>query len=243
MGEFDKLPTVTPTAISLVIPACDNIDTDLRAWSSYLQELGWGYEILAVDDSEGGELEANAATTFAGSSHVRFLRDEGRRGFGAALRVGLAAAQHPLLAYAAAGQSYRPADLAPMLKWIDEVHLVAGYRVSADASADSFRSSWVMRRLAKTVFGVHISDLGCLFALARRLIFARIPVQSNGTFAHTEILAKANFLGCLMTETPVKFSGSQVGSSPWPGDRQQMRAEIMRLFRSPDFGPVEANLP
>ena len=55
---------------------------------------------------------------------------------------------------------------------------------------------WVARRL----FGVPYHDMTCPFRLARRAIFGRIPLQSDGAFAHVEILAKANFIGCLLGE-------------------------------------------
>ena len=56
------------------------------------------------------------------------------------------------------------------------------------------------RLLARVLFGVRTRDVLCPYRLLRREIFARIPIQSRGPFAHVELLAKANFLGHMMGE-------------------------------------------
>jgi glycosyltransferase involved in cell wall biosynthesis len=241
MIDFEKLPSITPAAISLVLPVFNQqatLEAEVGDWIRFLGELGCGYEMILIDDGSFDRCKEIEASLSTHHPQLRVLHHDTRRGFGAALRTGLGAAQHPLLAYAAGGQGYRPADFKGMMKWIDEVHLVAGHRVAKAGSA--MKTSWPLRRLARMAFGVHMRDLGCLFVLARRSIFERIPIQSNGSFAHFEVLAKANFLGCLMTEVPVSYGPAPALS--WPSDRARTRAEIMRLFREPDFGPVKQNV-
>ena len=80
-------------------------------------------------------------------------------------------------------------------------------------------------------------DPECLFLLARRSIFARIPIQSNGPFAPIEILAKANFLGCIMSEVAVTYHPRAPASSS-PGPRfGAMLSELRAIFFHPSFGP------
>src|SRR5439155_13359564 len=81
-----------------------------------------------------------------------------------------------------------------------------------------------------------VHDVECAFRLFRRSIFARIPIQSSGPFAHVEILAKANFLGCWMAEAPVSYN-------PSPGPPSSYWAEAYHVFCEPDFGPVDPNAP
>ncbi len=62
------------------------------------------------------------------------------------------------------------------------------------------------RLFCRVVFALRLQDMNCAFRLFRRDIFARIPIQSRGDFVHTEILAKANFLGCYMNdEVPLTY--------------------------------------
>src|SRR5262249_46653834 len=150
------------------------------------------------------------------------LRHGERRGDGAALRTALGTARYPLLFYTACDPRYRPADLRRLLKEIDRVHLVSGYRAGRPvprfwrwvgavrrgrgrvvlAHAAPPLPGWLGwkrhfgRLLVRMFFGVRNQDVTCPFRLVRRSIFGRIPLQSDGGFVHVEILAKANFLGC-----------------------------------------------
>ncbi len=80
----------------------------------------------------------------------------------------------------------------------------------------------------RILFGLRIGDVTSQFKLFRRSVFDRIEIQSDGEFVHAEILAKANFLGCLMDEIVL-------------ADRQQppplpdVRADMWRVFRNPRF--------
>ena len=76
-----------------------------------------------------------------------------------------------------------------MLKWIDKVHLVAGYRT---IDAKRFRRNWAERLfhwMIRIIFALRLKDPECWFLLARRSIFTRIPIQSSGPFAFAELLA------------------------------------------------------
>jgi glycosyltransferase involved in cell wall biosynthesis len=92
--------------------------------------------------------------------------------------------------------------------------------------------------LVRFLFGVRVADVNSAFKLFRRKVFDRIPVQSDGRFVHAEILAKANFLGCLMDEVPIKpkpgaFPANPPAAEP-PG---RLRREMLHVFQHPDFGP------
>ena len=87
---------------------------------------------------------------------------------------------------------------------------------------------------SRVLFGLRHHDVACPFRLMRRDILARIPIQSNGPFAHVELLAKANFLGCLMgEEMPL-----DVKPPPYRGDAGQFFRDGQKVFNKPDFGPA-----
>src|SRR5207244_2717835 len=127
-------------------------------------------------------------------ARLQALSPYGRAGFGAALRLGLENARHPLLFYARCDRRYKPADLKQLLKWIDRVDLVAGQRVFPAGSRRRLKE--ITYRLGyRLISGVRLRDVECLYVLARRSIFSRLVIQSDSVFAHGEVLAKANFLG------------------------------------------------
>ncbi len=126
--------------------------------------------------------------------------------------------------------------MGKLLEAIDQVHLVSGYRVRRAPILSLMKRDLVYRWFVRGVFGVRLTDVDCEFKLFRRSIFERIPIQSNGEFVHAEILAKANFLGCLMTEVPVEWREGSGTKSSRPNRRSRW-AEALRVFQHPDFGP------
>ncbi len=77
----------------------------------------------------------------------------------------------------------------------------------------------------------------------RRDILARIPLQSDGVFVYAEILAKANFLGKLLSsDVPLGDRNNPVAADRQVGDSiLRILADACRVFNTPDFGP--AHLP
>jgi len=212
-----------------------------------------------------GAVLATGLGTGLGSFQV--LNHEQPQGIGAALRTGLATSRFPLLFYTTADREYRPADISLLLGEIDKVHLLSGYRrgqpvpwplrglgffwrlvlrVVFDLAPERLPGwlGWkehLYRMVIRLVFAVRTRDMNCAFRLCRRHIFARIPIQSNGPFAHTEILIKANFLGCVLgEEVPIAHQPRLGSLGDWTGsDYRKLAREGLQVFKHADFGPPE----
>jgi glycosyltransferase involved in cell wall biosynthesis len=96
------------------------------------------------------------------------------------------------------------------------------------------------RLLARLVFGLRLPDVDCPFILFRRSVFERIPIQSDGDFALLEVLAKANFLGKMMSDKPVAHRPRPRQESPDErrARRRQLWKDFRRVLNHPDFGPA-----
>jgi glycosyltransferase involved in cell wall biosynthesis len=77
-------------------------------------------------------------------------------------------------------------------------------------------------------FGLRLGDVNSKFKLFRRSVFDRIEVQSDGEFVHAELLAKANFLGCMMDEIVL-------ADRDQPPPAPDVRKEMWEVFRHPKF--------
>jgi glycosyltransferase involved in cell wall biosynthesis len=80
----------------------------------------------------------------------------------------------------------------------------------------------------RVLFGLRVGDINSKFKLFRRSVFDRIEIQSDGEFVHAELLAKANFLGCLMDE--VVLSDREL-----PPPAPDVRKEMWLVFNDPRF--------
>jgi glycosyltransferase involved in cell wall biosynthesis len=241
MFEANERSPIGQAAISVVLPAHNAVSVlpgVIEAWTGYLDSLSRDYEILVIDDGSTDGTGPLADELSTRSSRLKAVHHAQPQGFGACLRAGLALAQFPLFCYAECSTAYQAGDLARLLDVMDHVDLVTGMRVWQD-----HKPGWSAGRLwswlaLRFVFGLRLRDVECAFKLFRRSIFERISIQANGSFVHAEILAKANFLGCMMAEVEVSFApqAAQSMNVEPPGQR---RREAFRLFRHPDFGPPE----
>jgi glycosyltransferase involved in cell wall biosynthesis len=261
MPELTPLPPIADQPISVALLARDeeaHLDAVVTEWAALLDGLGRDYEILLVDDGSADGTAAVAEGLAARLPRLRVLRHAERRGRGAALRTAVAEATRPLLFCTTADRQYQPADLKRLLPEIDKVHLISGFRLWRPVPAPLrwLGRGWrlalnvllglgleplpgwlgwrehLYRALCRVVFGLRLQDMNCAFRLFRREIFARIPIQSEGDFVNTEVLAKANFLGCYMSdEIPVAYR-PRAGAA-----RERMWEDGYRVFAHPDFGP------
>ncbi len=245
-----------------------HLEDVLTAWAAQLDTLNRDYEILVADAGSTDGTAAQAEALAAKLPRVRLVRHKSRRGFGPALHTGVAAARHPLLLTCSCDRQYQPTELTLFLADIDKVHVATGYRVARPFPIPLRALGWLYRAFvrvalahpleplrgwlgwrghfqrmaARLAFGLRVHDVGCPFRLYRRAAFQRIPIQSDGEFALVEVLAKANFLGCMMTEVPVRHQPRPAkGATEIAAARKRTRSDFWRLFAHPDFGP--ATLP
>jgi hypothetical protein len=158
------------------------------------------------------------------------------QGHGAALRAAFHAAKYPLVLQLAPGDYPFMSEIERLLDAIDKVDIVCGCREVCPRSPVERVADWFRTRVVRSVFAVHVRDVDCGFRLFRRAVLRRIPIQSNGRFADTEILAKANFMNMLVDEVPVsdRPPGSRVGRGMREPFGQTLR-EACRVFWRPQF--------
>jgi glycosyltransferase involved in cell wall biosynthesis len=242
MPEHPELRPIANEPISVVLPTWNEeaaLAELVTGWATYLDSLGRDYELLVVDDASTdrtGPLLDALAQQFG---RVQPLRHDTHQGLGAALRTGIAAARHPLLFYTDGDSAHQPADFRLLLDEIDKVHLVSGVRRGVAVRDRGRWGARAYRWFTRWIFGVRLLDVDCPFKLFRRSIFARIPIQAKGPFVHAEMVAKANFLGCLITEVPLP---EQPRTRPRPALEIEPLKQTLReanwIFHHPDFGPA-----
>lgn len=113
-----------PDAITIILPihnGGERLERAVRGWSDLLQkESGREYEILAIDDGSTDTTAETLASLANSISHLRILKNDRKRGFGASLRTALDGPTHPIVFYTAIEYPYSPSDLSKLLKRLGE---------------------------------------------------------------------------------------------------------------------------
>lgn len=172
-------------AISVVIPAFNEergIASVINELAAILRGHGVEAEILVVDDgSRDGTAQAAAA------AGARVLRHRSNRGYGAALKTGIAGARFDTVAIIDADGTYPASSLPQMLLELDRVDMVVGARIGQSVRIPLVRrpAKWALTRLANYLTGARIPDLNSGLRVFRRGVamqyFAILPDQFSWT--------------------------------------------------------------
>ena len=189
-------------------------------------------------------------------SEPRLVRHLVPLGRGGALGTGLLLVDTPLVLAIDDDGAFDPAECLKLWESIDLVDLACACRtigptpwpIAAFERAKSILarvllgyepdprigwsgwSGWRGRWIARRGFGVPVADPLADMFLARTATIRDFTVQSRGSFAWTELIAKSNHLECLLTDVPVAAT-KPVARDP------DFFADAGRLFAHPDFGP------
>ena len=228
----------------------------LKPWSEFLRAHHPRHELLLIDD--GGKLDALSLESIPS---LRLIHHPRPLGPGGVLQTAIFAARHPLLLAVRADRRFDPSEAYRLFNSIDHGDLIVGHRVSGQAPyviqlADGVRSwlsrlflgnfleartswlgwaAWRRQGLHRWIFGVPVLDGESGIFLARRSIFDRIPIQSNSYFCFVEALAKANHVGFMLGEEPIRWTPTAAADPISPS------IEMRTLFRFPLFRSVRAH--
>jgi len=177
--------------VSVILPAYNEAQAmhgQLAAIHDALNGYGAPYEIVVVDDgSRDGTAEAALCCA------ARVVQQVENRGYGAALKMGISAAEHDCIVIIDADGTY-PADQIPkLLELMNDADMVVGARIGAVVHVPRLRrpAKWILTRVAERVAGRSIPDLNSgLRAFRRSCAQQYFPLLSN-QFSFTSTLTLA----------------------------------------------------
>jgi dolichol-phosphate mannosyltransferase len=213
--------------LSLVIPAYNEeavIRQAVAEADEALAALGGDYEILVVDDGSRDATAKRVAEIARHNRHVRLLRHEQNRGYGAALRTGFEAARFEHVAFTDADCQFHLADLGGLLSQADRFPVVVGFRVGRQDPVSRRFASWGYNVLVRRLLGTRVRDCDCALKVFRKEALMHLLPESGGFFVNTEMLTRARQLGYGVAEVGVRHR-------PRLGGRSKVRlADVPRTL-------------
>jgi glycosyltransferase involved in cell wall biosynthesis len=141
------------------------VNPAVTAWVAALKRLDRPFELLALDAGSTDETPTKLAALVDKHAQLRILPTP--PGIGAALRVGLATAQHPFIGYSDLESAYQPNDVVQLVARLEEpppaeaeppfdrpLDLVNGCRTSMPFPPLFRVGSWLQRWFWQVVVGI-----------------------------------------------------------------------------------------
>ncbi len=228
--------------ISIVIPAYNEQSTIggvIAEVQTLLRPLEADVEIIVVDD---GSRDATARV--AHEAGARVIQHRSNRGYGAALKTGIAAATHDIVAMLDADGTYPAAQLPQMLAELEHADMVVGARTGRNVNIPLVRrpAKWVLHHLANYVSRARIPDINSGLRIFRRDVvmqyFPILPDQFSWTTTITLALHCDKYA---VSYVPIDYRERRGTSKIVPWDAGNFAILILRTAML--FRPLRVFLP
>ena len=210
--------TQSTIELSIVLPCLNEAATIAECVTrarKILAEAGRSGEVIVADNASTDD-----SAVLAAAAGARVIPAP-LRGYGNALRAGLAAAQGATLVFLDADLSYDFNDVPKMLDALDAgADLVIGsrFRGGIDPGAMPFLhrvfGTPAMTALANRLFGCGISDINCGLRVLRRSAFDELDLHSEGMEFASEMMIKAALKGLRIDEIPIVLHPDKRNRAP-----------------------------
>jgi glycosyltransferase involved in cell wall biosynthesis len=212
-----------------------NIEQAVSSALAVLAGVTDRYEVIVVDDGGRDRTGEIADRLAAANPLVHVVHHPVNRGYGAALRSGFAAAQHPLVAFVDGDNQFDLDELPVLLRALDRADIVSGYRITHNAPPIRRLNAFMYNWLVRTLFDVRVRDVNCGFKIYRRELVERLlpRLRSNSVLINVEIFVRAQKLGATVTEVGVHHFPREVGRPTGgnPGVIFRAFRELLELWR------------
>jgi glycosyltransferase involved in cell wall biosynthesis len=176
------------------------------------------FEIIVVDDGSTDGTGVAALSLCSVDPRVRVLTHEHNRGYGAALRTGIAAAQMPWVLLTDADLQFDLMQLADVTTLTASYDLILGRRTPRRdplyRRVYGHTWNWLVRRALE----LPVRDVDCAFKLARTELLQSLELRSTGAMISPELVARSLARGARLVEVDVahrpRASGNQSGANP-----------------------------
>lgn len=214
----------TPAEVSVVIP-CLNEANSLafcidKAWAAF-RKIGIQGEVVVADNgSTDGSVE------IAGDHGARVVH-VAEKGYGNALRAGIAAAHGDFIIMGDADDSYDFSEIPKFVaKWRDGNDLVMGNRLQGEIKSGAmpwhhrYIGTPIMSAILNLLFRTGIGDVNCGMRGFTKDLYNRLDLRTTGMEFASEFAIKTAKIGARVAEIPITL---------WPDKRG--RPPHLRSFR------------
>ncbi len=194
-----------------------NIRRLLEKTIQFLPTIANDYEIIVVDDGSQDSTSEVVRNFSQNHSHVKVIRHETNKGYGAALRTGFENCEKDYIFFTDGDNQFDIAEMTKLLPYIRDYDIVAGFRIRRSDNFIRKINEFCFNRLVRIFFGLKIKDLNCAFKIYKKEVIKSLKLRSNWGFINSELLIRAKEKGYTIKEVGVTHYprqwGAQTGAS------------------------------
>ena len=239
-------------SVAVVLPAYNeepNLARTVTTAQAYLAESMDDYRIVVVNDGSADGTGAVAARLAgADPEHLIVVTHPVNRGYGAAVRSGIAAALETDCAWIFLTDADGQFDLTEigMLLGVageEDAALVTGWRTRRADPPIRRLNATLWSTASRLLLGLHVHDVDCAFKLVHRRVLAGMALEGEAAVISPELLAKAAHAGYRIREVPVSHFPREAGEQSGANLRVIVRSLVglarlrLRLAAQPTGEP------
>jgi len=190
----DSSQVETPVAISIVIPAYNEagvVSKQIESVRAVMERTGYPYELIVVDDGSEDD-----TANIVRQHDVLLISKKYNRGYGAALKTGIAAAQYDWILIIDADGTYPVESIPQLLDALPEYDMVVAARTGKNVHIPLVRRpmKWVLGRLANYLAGHPIPDLNSGLRVFRKSLAQKFEHLLPSGFSFTSTITMSSLL-------------------------------------------------
>ena len=228
-------------SLTVILPCYNEAERLPRTLQSFLAHLSCvpgEVEVLVVDDGSTDATVAVVEAIAAVDARVRLLCLSPNRGKGAAVRVGMLAAEGDLVVFTDADGSYGPSELDRIVRALAEAPVAIGARTTTSGPVARRVASRVFSLAIRALLGLPFSDtqsgLKGFRRAAAREIFGR--ARLDGFAFDVEALLLARRLGLGVVEVGVQAIERRGSKVRVVADARRMLGDVWAVRRALENG-------
>ncbi len=203
-------------SISAIVPVYNEVGlvaSSVEAIDTFLQSTFDDYEIVIV---ESGSTDGTAAACDDAAARfpcVRVVHEGARRGYGSALRLGIARSTKELITFITLDLPFDLETIGRAVPLLERADCVLSYRPGDPRGAVRRWQSLMYRALLRLVLGIRAKNVNSSFKLLRHSTLDGIALRSAGWFIDAELVYRLEHRGISYVEIPVPLIDRVAGQS------------------------------
>lgn len=217
-----------------------NVRPTIEKALAVIPELARKFELIIVNDGSSDRTLKIATQLAEEHPQVRIVNHPTNLGYGAALKSGIAAAQHDWIFFTDGDQQFDLEELRQFIPFTDDFHALIGYRTNRAEGFARARNAYVFKLFINALFRLHVKDIDCAFKLFKKTALQSLLIESNGAFTSAEILYKLKKHNVAFKQLPVTHHPRKWGTPTGNNYKVILKAgyEALKLYLKIKIGSL-----